>query len=128
MSSSADPAGAETILVVDDEPLVRSVIRRILMGAGYRVLEAPSAQAARELLGADDGRAVRLVLLDNTMPGENGSAAVPSLRALTTCPIALVSGMAPSGPIDVTAVIEKPIRAEDLVRRVRALLDGHRND
>lgn len=114
----------ETILVVDDEPLVRTVVRRILEVDGYRVLEASSAAGARELLGTDPGKRASLVLIDHSMPGETGIAALPSLRALTPSPIVLLTGMAPEATTGVTAVFEKPIRAADLLRRVREVLDG----
>ena len=66
---------------------------------------------------------VRLVILDQSMPAESGLAALPSLRALTSSPIVLFSGMAQVRPPGVAAVVEKPARPAELLRLVRDVLD-----
>ena len=73
--SSAPPtprevAGVEHVLVVDDEPLVRTVLERVLTSAGYRVTTADSGCAA--LASYDRRGAFDLTLLDMSMPGMNG--------------------------------------------------------
>jgi len=73
-------SGGATILVVDDEPIVRSSVRRALTRAGYRVLEAEDAPAAqRQLLGAQPP--VDLVILDLVLPG-GGAGIFEVLKAL----------------------------------------------
>jgi signal transduction histidine kinase/ActR/RegA family two-component response regulator len=68
---SAGQRGSGTILVVDDEDVVRKIAKNALEQAGYTVLLAESGQAAIDLLKTA-GEQVSLVLLDMTMPGLNG--------------------------------------------------------
>ena len=121
-----EPAGSPsaTILIVDDEPLVRSATRRLLQRAGYEAIEASSAQEAREALGRHPR--VRLVLLDQSMPKESGMVALASLRALSGAREVLFTGLPPEGPLEVDAVLTKPARPEELLRVVRAVLRGAR--
>jgi two-component system cell cycle sensor histidine kinase/response regulator CckA len=112
-------ASNQVILLVDDEPLVRRTVRRLLERDGYSVQEAANAQEARQAL--QRGR-VDLVILDQSMPGEAGVHAFPSLRALTEAPIVLFTGMVPSVPEGFAAILEKPARPEDLRRMIIASL------
>jgi CheY-like chemotaxis protein len=66
-----EPKESRTVLVVDDEAMVRNVTRRTLERAGYRVLQAENGRAALELLKTEH-QDVGLVLLDLTMPELNG--------------------------------------------------------
>lgn len=69
---------ATTVLVVDDLPVVRLSLRHILQHEGYQVLEAASADEAREVLARDG---VQLVLSDIEMPGgDSGLELVKSLE------------------------------------------------
>ncbi len=111
---------SETLLLVDDEPLVRSVLRRLLEQDGYRILEAASAEEARAVLKRE--LKVDLLILDQSMPGETGTQAQPSLRALTAAPMLLFSGMAPELPPGFAGILEKPARYEELQRVVRQAL------
>jgi signal transduction histidine kinase/pSer/pThr/pTyr-binding forkhead associated (FHA) protein/ActR/RegA family two-component response regulator len=63
--------GRETVLVVEDEPGVRQLTRRILDQAGYRVIDAPDGERALELLAAQRGE-IDLLLTDLVMPGMSG--------------------------------------------------------
>jgi len=91
----ADPTGEAaggTILVVDDEPLVRMVAERFLSRSGYTVVTADSGDAALELLH-QRGAEIDLVLLDLTMPGKRGPQVVAALRAfLPELPVVITSG------------------------------------
>jgi len=60
-----------TVLVVDDEPVVRDVVVRYLEQAGYRTLQAADDDAARELLKREEPN---LVVLDLMLPGTDGLA------------------------------------------------------
>src|SRR5260370_24146048 len=60
----------ETILVVDDEIQVRTLARDILLGAGYRVLEAEDGETALQVAEEHQG-AIHLLLTDIMMPGIN---------------------------------------------------------
>ena len=67
------PRGTETVLVVEDEPQVRAVIRRTLERQGYTVREAADAEHATQALAAPNAN-VALVLTDVVLAGENGRA------------------------------------------------------
>jgi PAS domain S-box-containing protein len=121
---SRGAARGETVLLVDDEPMVRRTLRRLLELEGYAVLEAETADGARAVLGSAAGAGVRLIILDESMPAQSGSAAVASLRALSRAPIILFSGMLLKRPSGVSAVLEKPALARDLWRVVREVLDA----
>lgn len=79
MMTKAEPGG-ETILVVDDEAAVRSLVRGILSAQGYKVVEAGDAETARHLAG-EGGRAIDLLLTDMVMPGKSGTALARELVA-----------------------------------------------
>ena len=66
-----------TVLVVDDDPSVRQILREYIELEGHRVLEAADASAARKALAQDP---VDLVFLDVLMPGESGSALCHSIK------------------------------------------------
>jgi signal transduction histidine kinase len=79
------------ILTVDDDPQVRTLLRRILEGHEYECAGAESAAAAREVL---DTTEVDLVLCDVAMPGESGMALLRDVRAgRPGVPIVMVSGL-----------------------------------
>src|SRR5260370_26748146 len=71
----------ETILVVDDEALVRSLARDILLGAGYRVLEAEDGERALRVAEEYPG-AIDVLLTDVVLPGINGKEFAARLTAL----------------------------------------------
>ena len=64
-----DNEPVETVLVVDDEPIVRDVVVRYLRHAGYATLEAADGKTARELI---ERESPSLVVLDVMLPGTNG--------------------------------------------------------
>ena len=70
---------AATILLVEDDPTVRGVVRRILDRSPHRVCEAGSGSAALEIFRAQQGR-VDLVITDMMMPGMTGAELVRELR------------------------------------------------
>jgi two-component system cell cycle sensor histidine kinase/response regulator CckA len=125
--SSRGPAG-ETILVVEDDAVIRKAIRRILERAGYAVLTASTPVEAIEL-AADHEVPIRLLLTDFGLHAVTGRQVAdillrdrPGLRVL------YVSGhseaeVLPHGVAPGTAFLQKPFSIETLVRRVRELLD-----
>lgn len=111
------------ILLVDDEPLVRQMLRRVLEGAGYTVIEASSADDARRALHAAP-RSFDLVLLDQTMPLESGTEAAPGLYALCPAPIVLFTGHALDPTPPIVAVLEKPAPVDELLGVVDRVLEN----
>ncbi len=121
--------GTETILVVEDDPAVRDLVRIMLEASGYRVLSASSAADAEAVCEAG-GAGIDLVLTDLMMPGMNGRALAERLAEL--CPatrILFMSGYSDEavqhhGVIrQESAFVEKPFTALALTRTVRELLD-----
>ncbi len=70
--------GQESILIVDDEEVIRRFLRRKLSREGYQCEEAGSAEQALEKLR---GNAAQLVILDVRMPGKSGHELLPEIRA-----------------------------------------------
>src|SRR5262252_3848196 len=94
---STDSAGA-TVLFVDDEPALRTVIAIMLRRAGYRVIEAASGEEALALFEQHAGE-IRIVISDILMPGMHGPDLVQ--RLLNVQPdlcVLFVSGYAWSLP------------------------------
>jgi two-component system cell cycle sensor histidine kinase/response regulator CckA len=120
--------GNETILLVDDEPIVRSLIERILRDRGYTVLSAASPEEGLRLSREHD---VDAIVTDVVMPSMRGPALVaelrrerPQLRAL------FISGYTRDVVVEVglgedeVAFVQKPFSAEALASRLRQLLDA----
>jgi signal transduction histidine kinase/ActR/RegA family two-component response regulator len=139
--SAVEPAGAEpeapaaangeeTVLLVEDEAIVRRLVAEILESNGYSVLQAGDGPSALELLRRHTG-GVDLLLTDVVMPGMSGpdvAAAVGTMRPGTQ--VLYISGYTDSA-IDHHGVLEpgiaylpKPFSADDLARKVREVLDG----
>ena len=75
-------AEKQKILVADDEPEIREVLRMMLSSEGYEITEACNAQEAVEKASGKD-----LVILDIMMPGESGIAACTKIREKNNVPI-----------------------------------------
>ena len=128
----ASPRGSETVLLADDEPPILKVSRRILEGAGYRVLSAPDGAKALELAEAHDGP-IDLLVTDMVMPHLGGRQLAdklrserPGLRVLYlsgyTDTAAARQGLMEPG----AEFLQKPFSTDSLVRRVREVLDSER--
>src|SRR6266550_1713986 len=76
------------ILVVDDEPMVRNLLKRLLALEGYAVLEAEDGPAAIDLVRANKPD---LVLLDVMLPSRDGLDVLSELRRTTNVPVILVT-------------------------------------
>ena len=120
------PRGTETVLIVDDEPLVRRHVRMVLEQCGYTVLEAEDGRSALELFRRERDR-IALILLDLSMPGMSGQEVLPQVRALEPAvPVVVFTGYVASEEdfVGVQAVVRKPVRLAALALRVRELLDA----
>jgi len=129
---AADPTPVEavrsrTLLVVDDEPMVREFAQRLLEAEGYRVHGAGSGSDAlavlRERLADIDG-----VLLDVSMPGMDGDALLSTLRSFAPeLPVIVHSGHSLERTSErlrkwnIAGVLQKPYRAARLSEMVRGL-------
>ena len=125
--TSVDQRRAPTVLVVDDEDLVREMCRRTLQAAGYTVIEASNGARALGLLTQGG---VDAVVTDIRMPGMNGWELAGRLATMSPRPAVLfITGY--EAHTDSTSfmglLLEKPFRPEQLVSSVSQLLasDGH---
>jgi CheY-like chemotaxis protein len=125
------PAGrqSETILVVEDEAMVRSIMARTLRDCGYSVLEASHGKEALAVLEAERGQ-VSLVVADLVMPEMGGrELAARVAERWPEIPILFISGYT---GLDVVRrglleegreFLQKPLAPEELARKVRQLAD-----
>jgi DNA-binding NtrC family response regulator len=120
---------APTILVVDDEEMVRVSTARMLERRGYRVVTARNAGEALAYLRTD--QPADLLVSDIVMPETYGTDLIPMARALRPgLPALLISGFADQqnahhGPIpEGVPFLSKPFDASELLTMVRALLGG----
>jgi signal transduction histidine kinase/CheY-like chemotaxis protein len=127
--ASAPPTpGGATILVVDDNPSVRSITIRQLEGLGYSVLAAANGTEALATFAREPG--IDLVLSDISMPGgKSGWDIVREVRARRpTVRCLLMSGfpaaMTGEKSDDGVQVLRKPFQRDELSRRIRAVLAG----
>lgn len=79
---------ARHVLVVDDDPRLRSLLQRFLMAEGYHVSSAGDAAAARDLLAR---LTFDLLVVDVMMPGEDGFSLVRELRRTSTVPALMLT-------------------------------------
>ncbi len=121
--------GHGTILVVDDEPLLRRVARQLLQKLGYRVLEASGGEKALEIF-QEQGAEIDLVLLDLIMPGLNGFQTLERLRALNPeVPVLMCSGYGDAEEQEMPPgvnFLSKPYPLEILSQRVSEALQHAR--
>lgn len=125
-------AEGETILLVEDEEVVRALARAILTNHGFHVLEAASGMQALTLWEQHRGD-IDLLLTDIVMPeGVNGTELATRLRASDTgLPVLLVSGYAPGElqtrqSVADAQFLPKPYSPHKLVSAVRSCLDTRR--
>jgi CheY-like chemotaxis protein len=125
-----EPAGGGTILVVDDEDLVRQVARAALEHYGYRVLLAENGQRGVELFESLGGQ-VDVVLLDLTMPVMGGVETLYRIRQIRPDARVLLSSgyneeeaVRRFGPEDLNGFIQKPYTGAKLAEKIRTVLGG----
>jgi len=125
------PRGSETILLVEDEAAVRSLLRRFLDSQGYRVMEAADGEGALEQAEGRDGR-FDLLLTDLVMPGMGGFELARRMeRRWPELKILFMSGysedavgMMDNEPVmDAANFLQKPFSTDLLAHRIRAILD-----
>jgi PAS domain S-box-containing protein len=128
---AALPQGTETILLVEDEEMIRKAAREILEAHGYRVLEAAGGDEALTI-GRDHKHPIQLLMTDVVMPQMNGRELAERLLPLRPqLKVLYMSGYTDDAIVhhgvleEGTAFLEKPFTAKALTHKVRELLDAH---
>lgn len=125
---------AAQILLVDDEPLVCDLLRKMLERGGYEILSAGNGRDALDLCRRSV-RPVRLLVTDLQMPEMSGYELAERCSLLyPSMSILFVSGSGPAEPMQAKlqgpnrAFLSKPVELEDLLCFAKALLTGPRED
>jgi PAS domain S-box-containing protein len=117
-------SGRGTVLLVDDEVLIRMSTADMLAEAGYEVVEASSAEEALELF--DNGVCIDMLVTDHLMAGMTGGELAHIMRdRRPDLPVLIISGYAETDgmPSDLPR-LTKPFREADLIAVVRQMTDG----
>ena len=120
--------GSETILLAEDDDVVRDVAVRMLSGAGYTVIGARYGSEALELAEQYD---FDLLLTDVVMPGLSGPETATRLRERSPgMPVLFMSGYAPEteGSLGGAELVRKPFRPGDLLAAVRRALSAREEE
>jgi two-component system cell cycle sensor histidine kinase/response regulator CckA len=122
--------GGEVVLLVEDQPEVRQVARRMLQLQGYQVLEARDGPEALEVQTRHVGP-IDILITDVIMPGMSGRHLAEQLTALRPgLPVLFLSGHTGDAVLsrgvreESVAFLAKPFSADDLARKVREVLDS----
>jgi len=116
------------ILILDAEPVVRSVVASILQSGGYTVDQAATVAAALDLVKS---RATDLLLTNVYLPGITGREAIELFKEkYPELPVLIVSGLPDSDVIQEWAgrvgfdMFPKPFAAKELLEKVHSILDA----
>lgn len=127
ISTETRKQGTGTILLAEDEPLLRELGETILTQAGYKVLSAPTPQALRTLI-ADYSGAIELLLTDVVMPGMSGPELVRVVRdRWPKVKVLFMSGYADDEIEDLdpdAAFLQKPFTPSELTAKIAEVLGG----
>jgi len=113
------------ILVVDDEKVVRDLVRYVLKEEGYKVLTASNGRAALGRMSHSD---TDLVLLDIKMPGIDGLQVLERIRRYSDIPVIILTGIDEITSLDKALgigaddYITKPFSKRELIARIKAKL------
>jgi len=128
-TNSEFPGGTESLLIVDDEESLRSLLAASLSQKGYHALTAASGIEAIELI-SDPTRPLDAVLLDLNMPGATGFDVMKIIRLCRpNLPVIVISGHLTSAVrteferLGQSQFVEKPYKLDELGRNLRQLLD-----
>lgn len=116
---------AANLLIVDDDARIRQLLQKFLSKHGAICAAAPSAAAARALL---DGLAFDLLIVDVTMPGEDGFSLLESLRRSSQTPVILLTARGQAEDrvhglrLGADDYLAKPFEPAELLLRINAVL------
>jgi two-component system cell cycle sensor histidine kinase/response regulator CckA len=127
--AGAAPRGrGETVLVVEDDAMVRDLVRKVLVEQGYRVLAAGDGAEALEVFAAHQDE-IRLVVTDVVMPDIDGiamsaqmTARKPELRVVAVSGYPMIREKERLREAGIREWVEKPFQAKDLLRVVHGVL------
>jgi DNA-binding response OmpR family regulator len=114
-----------TVLVVDDEPIVREVVVRYLAREGHRTLEAADGLSARDLIEDSD---LDLVVLDLMLPGTDGLELCRWIRGRSELPVIMLTARSEEADrivgleLGADDYVTKPFSPRELAARVRSVL------
>jgi two-component system cell cycle sensor histidine kinase/response regulator CckA len=118
---TSPPTPRETILVLDDDEMVRRAVVRVLGRLGYTLLQAGTGQDALSVLAAHPGP-VHLLITDVRLLGMRGAAVAREVRlARPTIRTLLISG---GSNYDDNPFLQKPFTPDALASKVRKVLDA----
>jgi DNA-binding NarL/FixJ family response regulator len=119
------------ILIADDHDLLRDVLRSYLEAeGGFEV--ATVADLPQALVAIEQGPPFDLILLDYAMPGMNGFKGLELAIAAGSCPVAIMSGLAPTGvpekalSLGAAGYLPKTLPARSVVNAIRFMVAGER--
>ena len=121
--------GTETVLLVEDAPMIRRLAREIMERAGYTVIEAADAEQA--VASAEQHPLINLLLTDLIMPGPSGVELADRLRPdRPDLHVLYMSGYTDNAIVrngmlgESAAFLQKPFTPEELLRKLRQVLDS----
>lgn len=124
------PSGTESILVVDDEESLRTLLASAFSRKGYRTEQASSGIEAIEKV-SDVARRIDAVILDLNMPGASGLDVLkiirvcrPTVRVMVTSGHITPESRRQFEQLGQHVIVQKPYRLDQLGRQLRTLLDG----
>jgi CheY-like chemotaxis protein len=116
-----------TVLLVEDENIVRMVLEEMLLRLGYRVITAENGQQAWDQFIQDPAQ-IDLVVFDMSMPGMSGDTLFKQLKSVAPeLKTVLTSGYSDDAPLDemrssgLTAVLPKPFNMQQVREKMREL-------
>jgi two-component system cell cycle sensor histidine kinase/response regulator CckA len=121
--------GTETVLLVEDAPMIRRLAREIMLRAGYTVIEAGDAEQAMQLAGKEER--IDLLLTDLIMPGPSGVELAEQLHGVRPhVRVLFMSGYSDNAIVrdgmlgESAAFLQKPFTPEELLRKLRHVIDA----
>ena len=127
-AAAGELRGSGTVLVVDDEPVVRTMAKKALELYGYEVLVAEGGPAAIDIANRHAGE-IAAVVLDLSMPGMGGEETLPELRKIRPAArVVISSGYSEAEAMrffhdqQVSGFIQKPYTPAGLARRLKAAI------